>query len=75
MDTPGDAINAVISVAFKAASKDLRSRFASKDWMVSEAAGRELADMAAAALSGFEITRKPMDVSVAGSARGEKKWG
>lgn len=70
-----EAIQASISVAFKRASKDVRRRFADPDWMVAEAAGKELAAIAADALAGFEITRQPMDVSVAGSARGENKWG
>lgn len=74
MTASQDILATHISVAFKRASKDLRSRFASSDWMVAEKAGAELAALAAASLSGFDFTQKPMKMSEAASSRGEPKW-
>ena len=67
MTIPDSTLRAMICVALKSASKDVRKAFGDKSWQAREEAERAIAEIVMQSLAGCEINRGRDDIPRAAS--------
>jgi len=67
MTIPESTLRAILCVALKSVSKDVRKAFGDKSWQTREEAERAVAETVMQSLAGYEIKRGPDDIPRAAS--------